>query len=94
MVCLVTYLECGYQIRIDRIRHRKDRRKIKVSTPEIRRRMRGNETEMEMENKENLPSVVDNDRLILLEEVFELRSDASSARYSRERKEKRRERTI
>ena len=50
--------------------------------------MRGNETEMEKENKENLPSVVDNDRLILLEEVFELRSDASSARYSRERKEK------
>ena len=48
---------------------------------------------MEKENKEkNLPSVIDNDRLILLEEVFELWSDASSARHSRERKEKRRER--
>lgn len=48
---------------------------------------------MEKENKgEKLPSVVDNDRLVLLEEVFELRPDASSARYSRERKEKRRER--
>jgi hypothetical protein len=42
--------------------------------------MRGNGMEMEKENKEkNLTSVVDNDRLILLEKVFELRSDASSA---------------
>jgi hypothetical protein len=31
---------------------------------------------MEKENKEkNLPSVIDNDRLILLEEVFELRPE-------------------